>query len=137
MVGKEVDTLGDFADLCSVWSEKERSDRIRKENCRLRKIFKNIPEDKFKTIEKLIVDAAFLAVTLEETRLMISRDGIIEEYQNGANQSGKKKSSAVEVYDKFLNTYIKVIKQLCDCLPEDENINPAEEIMSFVTGVRN
>ena len=129
--------MSDFNDLTDIYSEKERSDRIKRENSRLRKIFKNIPEDKYKTIDKLISEAAFLAVTLEETRMMINRDGIIEKYQNGANQSGKKKSSAVEVYDKFLNTYIKVVKQLCDCIPDEENINPAEEIMSFVTGVKH
>lgn len=123
-------------EFVGIYSEKERSDMIKKEDGRLRKIFKKINIDKYKTIDKLITEAAFLAVTLQETRLMINRDGIIEMYQNGANQSGKKKSSAVEVYDKFLNSYIKVVKQLCDCIPDEETVNPAEEIMAFVTGVK-
>ena len=44
-----------------------------------------------KTVEKLIEDAAFMAVTLEETRQIIARDGVIEVYQNGENQKGIKK----------------------------------------------
>ena len=94
-------------------------------------------------VESLINDAAFQRVTLEETREIIQRDGIIEEYQNGANQKGIKKSAAVEVYDKMVNTYAKVIKQLCDLLPEkvvfdanEQEEDPAEELMSYVAGLK-
>ena len=119
-----------------IYTEFERSKKIKTETKRMEKIFKDMPEAEKSTLKKLIHEAAFMAVTLEETRLIIARDGIIESYQNGQNQKGLKKSSAVEVYDKMVNTYSKVIKQLCEVLPEDKKIDPGEEIMAFVTGLK-
>ena len=128
-----------------VYTEKQRISKIKKEKKRLAEIFKDIETTKTKLIEKLIDEAAFQSVTLEETREIIKRDGIVEEYQNGANQWGVKKSSAVEVYDKMVNTYSRVIKQLCELLTERENgdnsdtdkeENPAEELMEYVKGMK-
>ena len=130
-----------MAEDVSIYSEKQRIIRINKEKKRLEEIFKNIETTKSKLIEKMIDEAAFQAVTLEETREIIKRDGVIEEYQNGANQRGIKKSSAVEVYDKMVNTYSRIIKQLCDLLPErvnwdvpeeEKEKDPAEELMDYV-----
>jgi len=127
-----------------IYSEKQRKAKIKKEKKRLEEIFKNIETNRSKLVESLIADAAFQRVTLEETREIISRDGVIEVYQNGANQRGIKKSSAVEVYDKMVNTYSKIIKQLCDLLPEkvvwndpeQEEEDPAEELMAYVAGLK-
>ena len=133
-----------MAEFVQIFTDKQRKSKIKKEQKRLEEILKNIDTSKKKTVEKLIEDAAFMAVTLEETRQIIARDGVIETYQNGENQKGVKKSSAVEVYDKMLNTYSRVIKQLCDLIPErvifepDEDLedDPAEELMAFVNGFK-
>lgn len=133
-----------MAEFEQIYTDKQRKTKIKKEQKRLEDILKNIDTSKKKTVEKLIEDAAFMAVTLEETRQIIARDGVIEVYQNGENQKGIKKSSAVEVYDKMLNTYSKVIKQLCDLIPEkvifepdaDPDEDPAEELMAFVNGFK-
>ncbi|MBP3617921.1 MAG: hypothetical protein J6J38_07780 [Lachnospiraceae bacterium] len=132
-----------MAEFEQIYTDKQRKTKIKKEQKRLEDILKNIDTSKKKTVEKLIEDAAFMAVTLEETRQIIARDGVIEVYQNGENQKGIKKSSAVEVYDKMLNTYSKVIKQLCDLIPErvifepdNEDEDPAEELMAFVNGFK-
>ena len=120
-------------DFKGIYSEKERNKLIKKEFKRLSGFFDNLPEDKKVVLLNLFNEAAFMGVTLEETRKLIARDGIIEEYQNGANQKGIKKSAAVEVYDKMMNTYSKIIKQICDSLPEgNSNAQTAEEIMQFM-----
>ncbi len=129
-----------MADFEQIWTDKQRKTKINRELKRLQKIYENIETSRKKTVEKLINDAAFMAVTLEEIRLVIQRDGVVETYQNGENQKGVKKSSAVEVYDKMVNTYSKVIKQLCDLLPEKvvwdepEEEDPAEELLKFTNG---
>ena len=129
-----------MADFEQIWRDKQRKTKINRELKRLQKIYENIETSRKKTVEKLINDAAFMAVTLEEIRLVIQRDGVVETYQNGENQKGVKKSSAVEVYDKMVNTYSKVIKQLCDLLPEKvvwdepEEEDPAEELLKFTNG---
>ena len=132
-----------MAEFEQIYSDKQRKTKIKKEQKRLQDIFKNLDTSKKKTVEKLIEDAAFMAVTLEETRQIIARDGIVETYQNGANQTGVKKSSAVEVYDKMVNTYSRVVKQLTDLIPErvifepeEEEYDPAEELMAFVNGLK-
>ena len=133
-----------MAEFEQIYSDKQRKTKIKKEQKRLQDIFKNLDTSKKKTVEKLIEDAAFMAVTLEETRQIIARDGIVETYQNGANQTGVKKSSAVEVYDKMVNTFSRVVKQLTDLIPErvifepeeEEDDDPAEELMAFVNGLK-
>ena len=131
-----------MAEFEQIYSDKQRKTKIKKEQKRLQEIFKNLDTSKKKTVEKLIEDAAFMAVTLEETRQIIARDGIVETYQNGANQTGVKKSSAVEVYDKMVNTYSRVVKLLTDLIPErvifepEEEDDPAEELMAFVNGLK-
>ena len=107
-----------MANFENLYNEKKRKSKITKELKKLNEIFNNLDETTKKTIENLIQEAAFMAVTLEETRMIIARDGVIENYQNGENQKGVKKSSAVEVYDKMVNTYARVIKQLTELLPK-------------------
>lgn len=116
-----------------IWTDKKRNTEIKKEKKRLDQIFKDLDEDKRNTVSGLIQSAAFQAVMLTELSMIIKRDGYVEEYQNGANQKGYKKSAAVESYDKSLNTYSKIIKQLTDLLPENHDANvPGAAIMNFV-----
>lgn len=68
-----------------------------KKHQRLETIFEKIETNKRKTVEKLIENVTFMAVTLKETRQIIARNGVVEAYQNGENQKGVKKSAAVEV----------------------------------------
>ena len=78
--------------------------RIKREREKLAEVFAKMDENKRKTAEKLMDNAAFMAVTLE--------------YQNGENQFGTKKSPEVEVYNTMIKNYTTVIKTLCDLLPE-------------------
>ena len=50
----------------------------------------------------------------------INEKGVTEKYQNGANQFGVKKSSAVEVYNTMIKNHVQVMKQLTDLLPKDD-----------------
>lgn len=115
--------------------EKEKSQR--KEIAKLKKIFKNLDENKQKVAQKLIESAAFLAVELKELEDAISVEGVVEEYQNGQYQCGFKKSSKVEVYNAFIKNYTSVIKQLCDMVPSEDgfgsNQAAGNELLKLVT----
>jgi hypothetical protein len=117
-----------------IYTEEERKELIVKEFTKLKKSLKEIDESRKLTIEKLLQEAAFMTVTLEETRQIITRDGIIEEYQNGATQKGLKKSSAVEVYDKLLTSYARVVEQINKSLPEPIPPDVSDNIMTFAFG---
>ncbi len=97
-----------------------KEERIYSEVKKLNTIYKELPENKRKTVDKLIGNAAFMAVTLEDLQSVINIKGYIEEYQNGANQKGFKKSSEIEIYNTMIINYTSVIKQLTDLLPEDK-----------------
>lgn len=107
--------------------ELSREDRIKKEYEKLNKIYKNIDPDKKKVVDKLIGNSAFMAVTLEDLQEIITEKGCTEIYQNGANQSGVKKSSEVEVYNSMIKNYASIVKQLTDLLGKDEPETEKEE----------
>jgi len=82
--------------------------------------YKDIPKNRKRLVRKLIVRAAFMAVTLEDLEKKISAEGCTSEYQNGENQWGTKKSPEVEVHIQMVKNYSSVIKQLSDMLPPEE-----------------
>ena len=105
--------------------------RKSKELQKLKKIFKDIEPGKQKTVEKLISNAAFMAESLDELQETIREKGFVEEYHNGANQSGIKKCSEVEIYNTMIKNYSSIIKQLVDLLP-NESKNSGDELLDFI-----
>ena len=111
---------------------KKRSKELNK----LKKIFKDIEPGKRQTVEKLISNAAFMAESLDELQEIIREKGFIEEYHNGANQSGVKKCSEVEIYNTMIKNYLSVVKQLVDLLPNDAR-SGGDELLDFISGQSN
>ena len=97
-----------------------------KELKKLKRIAAALPEDKQKITEGLVADASFMAEQLEKLREHISENGWSEEYQNGANQFGKKSSVEADSYVKLQKSYASVIKQLTDLLPDTETTAGAD-----------
>lgn len=93
---------------------------IKAEIKRLTKIFANIDEDKRDLCEQLVQNAAFMAVSLRDLQEQIKIDGWVEDYQNGANQKGRKTGSAAVLYTKLINNYRQTIGDLCKLLPKGE-----------------
>ncbi|WP_369899755.1 hypothetical protein [Bacillus manliponensis] len=96
----------------------DKETRIKKEMTRLNSLLRNLDAKKKKAVTSLIKNAAFMAVTLEDLQEEINENGVTEEYRNGANQFGIKKSSAVEVYNTMIKNHVQVMKQLTDLFPK-------------------
>jgi len=110
----------------------EKAKKIKAELTRLKKVFKDLPEDKRKIVDGLIQEAAFMRATLEETREIIDREGVIELFEQGA-QRFLREHPATKVYASLVNRYSAVIKQLIDLLPDSKGAdNGADELMEFV-----
>ena len=60
-------------EVTQIYTEKQRISKIKKEKKRLEETFKNMETTKLKLVEKLIDEAAFQSVTLEETREIIKK----------------------------------------------------------------
>ena len=115
-----------------LYAEEEKQKAISKEIRKLRRLFKNLPKDKKKAAEGLIQEAAFMKVTLEETRYIIDCEGIIENFEQGA-QKFKREHPATKVYNTMINRYAAVCKQLFEMLPDPGADKQAEdELMAFV-----
>jgi len=97
----------------------DKDKRIKKEIVKLRKLSKDLDEDKKKAVEKLIENIAFMSVTLEDLQVEINKNGVVESYQNGENQSGKKQSSALQSYNALIKNYTSCLTQLLNQLPDD------------------
>ena len=116
--------------------DEEKEKRIRKEKNKLKKIFKDISDDKKKLVENLIQNAAFMSVTLEDLQKKISTEGAIITAKNGNGFETVQENPAQKSYNTMINRYCSTIKQLQDLLPnsKEDNINKAgEALAAFVT----
>lgn len=84
--------------------------------------------------EQLIEETAMYATTLKEINEIITRDGVVDFYQNGENQWGTKKSVAAELKPKYTSTYQSLIRQLSELLPTESEKDAAKELMEFLQG---
>lgn len=98
-------------------TEKTKEQRVKSEISKISKIFKELDENKKKIVTPLIEKAAFMNVELEELQKVIEVEGCVDEYQNGANQWGKKKSAEVDVYNTMVKNFTAIIKTLTDLTP--------------------
>ncbi len=107
--------------------ELSKEDKIALEEKRLIKFLKNkaIDDDKLNIALDLIRDIAYMTISTNILKAEVDEYGMTEEYQNGANQRGRKKSASFEAYLNMTKQKSALIKQLTDLLPADE-YNPTE-----------
>lgn len=98
----------------------DKTKRIKKEVTRIKKLFREIDEDKKKLVYSTIEDVAFLVITMQDLRENIIREGTTVEYKNGANQFGTKQSPDAQLYLQMSQKHAQAIKILVDCLPKTE-----------------
>jgi hypothetical protein len=89
-----------------------KAEIIKAEKTKLNGIYSKLETKTKKSVSSLVDEAAFMAASLFELREIINEKGYTEEYQNGANQSGIKKCSEVEIYNQLIKNYMSIIKQL-------------------------
>jgi hypothetical protein len=97
--------------------EKTKEERTKSEKARLKRVFKDLDENKKKLVTPLIEKAAFMGVELDDLQSVIEQEGWTSEYKNGANQYGTKKSPEAETYIALSKNYAAVIKQLTELVP--------------------
>ncbi len=119
-----------------LYDEEEKQKQIKKELRKLRRLFRPLPRDERQAAEGLIHEAAFMKVTLEETRAIIDREGVVELFEQG-KQKFLREHPATKVYNAMINRYAAVCKQLFDMIPDPDAGKQAEdELMAFVKRAR-
>lgn len=111
----------------------EKSKRIKKEEKRLNSIFRDVEENKKRTVEGLIKRAAFMRASLEDFESDLDLNGFTEMFRQGEKQEPyERKRPAADLYNTMNTSYQKIIKQLTDLLPEEEK--STDELLEFLGG---
>lgn len=97
-----------------------KDERIESKRAELMKSFERLPAEKLKVAKDLISQAAFMSVELEELAELISKEGMVETYSNGAHQSGRKVSSNAKMYGVMISKYNSIVAQLMKHVPAPE-----------------
>lgn len=108
----------------------EKTKRISKERKKLEELFRSMPENRYKLVQPLLDNAAFMRVTLDDLQEAINASGCSEEYQNGANQYGRKASADLQAYNSTMKIYNAVIDKLEKMLPEEQKASKLDALMN-------
>lgn len=111
--------------------ELTKEELISKELRKLKKIFKNLSDDRKLFAEKLMEKAAFMEVALSELKEQVAEEGSIIMATNGNGFKVKMENPALKSYNTTIKNYSTVIKQLVDLLPDG-----AEEVDELMIHVR-
>lgn len=115
----------------------EKVKRIKKEEARLKRLFKEIDENKKKLVFATISDIAFQTITMQDLRETIIREGTTVRYKNGANQYGTKQSPEAQLYMQMSQKSTQAMKILVDCMPKPKREPgglPDDGFENFVNG---
>ncbi len=103
--------------------ELTKEERIKKELNRLKKIFKNIPENSKKSTEGLLENAAFMRISLQDLAVDLRENGMTEMFSQGEKTKPYERTRpSADLYNKLNVSYQKCVKQLTDLLPVNEKV---------------
>lgn len=109
--------------------ELSKEERIKKELSRLKKLYKEIPKNKLTLLTKLLDNAAYMAVTLEDLQQQVNEEGAIITIINGNGLETTTEHPAQKSYSVMVSKYASVIKQLGELLPEQPKAKSKLELL--------
>ena len=109
-----------------MYDEKEKSKLIKKELKRLRGIYGELADEKNSPLPGLIERAAFFRISLEELEEDIKINGYTEKFSQGNQDPYDRKRPIAELYSNYSQTYLKIIRQLHDMRPKQDEAKDKE-----------
>lgn len=101
-----------------------RDKRVKAEIARLLKLYKDVPKERMKVVEGLIVQAARLRVLLDDMWLDITENGDVELFSQSEKQEPYERERPVaRLYNNRDQGYLRIMKQLSDLFDEGEEEN--------------
>lgn len=111
----------------------DKAARIKKEENKLKEIFKNLDKNKKQSVEGLIKRAAFMRVSLEDFEADLDCNGFVEPFaQSDKQEPYDRKRPVADLYNTMNTSYQKIVKQLTDLLPGGKG--ETDELLDFVGG---
>lgn len=100
---------------------KARDTLVKKEKNRLNRLFKDVPKNKLKTAEGLIIQAARLRILLDEMWIDITENGDVELFSQSEKQDPYERERPIaKLYNSRDQSYQRIIKQLTDLIPDEK-----------------
>lgn len=100
--------------------EYTKSERVLKEEKRLKALYSEVPDRKKKLVDGLIARAAYMRITLEEYETDINERGSVEQFQQSPDVDPYERARPVaQLYNTMNKNYQSIIKQLADLLPAE------------------
>ncbi|MGS0745568.1 hypothetical protein ACU70A_06395 [Syntrophomonas erecta subsp. sporosyntropha] len=110
-------------------------ERIKKEERRLRRIYKKIDKDNKAIIDGLIQRAAYMRVTLEDYETDLDEGGYTEMFTQSINTPPYERERPVaRLYNTMNKNYQSIIKQLSDLVPKREVKQKDDGFDDFING---
>ena len=106
--------------------------RIKKEQRRIAKLYKNLPKDRLEITKKLIERAAYMLISLEDMEEKISQDGLVVRMAQGSYTIDRA-HPLLQQYNAMVKNYNATIKQLGESLPPIEAEQAGQALMMFAT----
>jgi hypothetical protein len=114
--------------------EKTKDERIKAEERRLKRSYKNLSKDTLMVVDGLIKRASFMLVTLEDMEEDLDTDGFVELFSQSLNQEPYERERPVaRLYNTMNKNYQSIVKSLADHLPKEvpkQQVNPLEMFSS-------
>ena len=98
----------------------------------IRELIEKLPDAKKSIANGLLDKAVFMDGELFKLQKVLKEKGWVEEYQNGANQSGLKKSSEADVYNAMIKNYNATLKQIADLFPENLDAEVKDPLLAYI-----
>ena len=114
-----------------IYEQLEKEKKIKQEVSRLKKNYKDLEKEKVKILDGLVNEAAFLKISLEETREILTKEGLTEILKQG-KQEFERERLQVKIYLNFMKLYSNVMKQLIDIIPSDMKQEEEDELIKFI-----
>ena len=106
--------------------------RQKKEQNRIKKIYKNLPKERLEIAKKLIERAAYMLVSLEDMEAKISEDGLVVRMPQGSYEI-ERAHPLLQPYNAMVKNYNATIKQLNEMLPNGDADKAGQALMMFAT----
>ncbi|EGT3729283.1 hypothetical protein RYE50_17615 [Clostridioides difficile] len=114
-----------------IYEQLEKEKKIKQEVSRLKKNYKDLEKEKVKILDGLVNEAAFLKISLEETREILTKEGLTEIFKQG-KQEFERERLQVKIYLNFMKLYSSVMKQLIDIIPSEIKQEEEDELIEFI-----
>ncbi|HEB4999950.1 TPA: hypothetical protein R0E49_000458 [Clostridioides difficile] len=114
-----------------IYERLEKEKKIKQEINRIKRNYKDLEKEKVKVLDGLVNEAAFLKISLEETREILLKEGLTEIFEQG-KQRFERERLQVKIYMSFMKLYSNVMKQLIDTIPSDVKQHEEDELMEFI-----